>query len=218
VTIDTLIDRPDNFEVVRDKIAQILANETAAQQALAALAAKDETLWAFTVLTERAEPIDRWQESGATRNEEPAVVVWYDSDVTDGNASNPVSRQTHVGQFNIDCYAPGYDEDTIKADENAARNAQRIMRLVRSILMAAEYTYLELRGIVGRRRISNRQMFSPRLDNNATPQIIAGRLVLEVRFDEAAPQVSAEVLEFIAVDIKRAEDGSVLAEADFDYT
>lgn len=220
MTIDTLINRDDNFEIVRDQIAQILANETAAQQILATAATEDPALWAFDVFTERSEPWERWEQSGAGRNETPIVNVWFDTDNMDGNASNTIARQTHDGRFNIDCYAPGYTaaDGSAQGDEAAARNAQRIIRLVRSILMAAKYTYLSLRGTVGKRMINSRQMFQPRIDNNGTPSVMGARLVMDVKFDEAAPQESGQPLEFISVDIKRAENGAILAEADFDLT
>ncbi|MCK5641703.1 MAG: hypothetical protein KAJ19_12955, partial [Gammaproteobacteria bacterium] len=170
MTLSVLIDRPDNFEVVRDQIAQILANETVAQQALAVDGGKEPLLWAFRVFTERAAPWEPWlnQQTDTT----PIINVWWDGGNVDGSASNPISRQTHDDRFNIDVFAPGLgDNDQIKGDEAAARNVQRVLRLVRTILMSPEYIYLELRGVVTARVPSSRQSFQPQIENSGSPYV-----------------------------------------------
>ena len=52
--IQTLINKTDSFELVRDKIAMILADEFASQQALAQAEAIDPAPWDISVYTERS--------------------------------------------------------------------------------------------------------------------------------------------------------------------
>ena len=59
--IPDLIDKEDTFEIVRNQIALILANESASQVALATTAGKpDPNLWALKVYTERSNP---WEQA-----------------------------------------------------------------------------------------------------------------------------------------------------------
>ena len=54
--IQTLITKSDNFELIRDEIAAILAVEIANQKALATIAEADTTLYDFDLFTERSDP------------------------------------------------------------------------------------------------------------------------------------------------------------------
>ena len=96
--------------------------------------------------------------------------------------------------------------------------AQRAYRLVRNILMAGEYTYLGLRGLVWSRWPQSATSFQPQLDGRAIQHVQGFRLAFRVVFNEFSPQVAEEVLEFVSIDFKRAEDGEILVEADYDYT
>lgn len=215
--ITTLIDKIDNFERVRDKIAQILVTEVANQKALAIAAGKDPTDWDMDVYTERSSPWDA--EPGDERR---IVNVWFESASPDEAASDTVERQTMIGIFNIDCVAFGMAEETVEGqitgDEAAARNVAKTLRLVRNILMAGIYTYLDLRRLVGRRYIQGMNSFQPQLIAKEADQAMGGRLSLAVRYDEYSPQYEPEILELIHTEIVRAEDGKLLAEVDIDFT
>ena len=215
--IDTLIDKQDTFEIVRDQIAQILADEIAEQQVLAAAASKDPELWNLSIFTERYSPWERFRDDKA---EVPVVNVWYDRSAFQQAASNVVDHQQVDGTFNIDMVAQGVagtDGGTgqIVADEAAALNVQRAARLVRNILMASQYTYLDLRPIVGRRWVQTVESFQPAQGEQAVPRISAMRLTLAVVFDEFSPQFTPETLDEVGVTIKRGLDGSVLAKQEF---
>ena len=58
--ISELIDKQDNFEIVRDQIAAILVNEVASQMALATAEAKDPEDWNLQIFTERSNPWEKW--------------------------------------------------------------------------------------------------------------------------------------------------------------
>jgi hypothetical protein len=220
MTIETLIDKQDNIEVIRDQVSAILALETTAQQALATGAGKDPDLWKLRIFTERSNPWEQWLNDQS--DESPIVNVWIDSGNYDAAGSNIVERQKTEAVINIDCYGLGISQDDgaghKPGDREAAFEAQRAIRLVRNILMAAEYTYLELRGLVWQRWPQSMQIFQPSIDARQTQQIVAGRLAFRVVFNEFSPQVVGDTLELLSVDVKRTEDGEIVAEADYTYT
>lgn len=219
--IDTLIDKEDNFEIVRDQIAQILANEVLNQMALAVIAEEDETLWDLKIYTERSNPWELWLNDNTEKI--PIVNVWFDNSNIDGLASNTVERQKTRGTYNIDIYARGITEDDISGghvagDEDSAKEVQRAARLVRNILMSATYIYLELRGTVSKRWTQSITAFQPEQSGNQMQRVQAIRIAFVVDFNEFSPQVNGEALELVTNEIKRAEDGSVIAGANFEYT
>lgn len=220
MTIQTLIDKQDNAEIVRDQIAAILALESAAQQALATAATKDPAGWELQVYTERSNPWEKWL-NDQTTDTAPIVNVWYDTATYNEAASNVVERQATEATFNIDCYGLGVSEDDgaghKPGDREAAFEVQRAIRLVRNILMASEYTYLGLRGLVWQRWPQSVQVFQPASGDRIIQQIVAARLAFRVRFNEFSPQYVGQALELLSVDVKRTEDGQIVAEADYDY-
>ncbi len=221
MTIESLIDKQDNFEIVRDKIAQILADETASQQQLATAAGKDPALWALRVFTERSNPWESYL-NDSDRDEAPIVNVWYDTSTFDPSKSNVMQRQYSETVYNVDMYARGVSQSNgaghDAGDRVAGYEAARTIRLVRNILMASEYTNLGLLGLVADRWPQSITAFQPDSDNPRVQQIVAARMAFRVRFNEFSPQVTGQPLEFVSVDIQRAADGQVIAEADYDYT
>jgi hypothetical protein len=219
--ISELIDKSDNFEIIRDQIAAILATESANQMQLAIDAGKEPNDYKLRVYTERSNP---W-ESLLNEQEDraPIVNVWFDNSNFNARASNALERQKSETVFNIDCYGYGMSQDVdsgghIAGDEEAARESQRAIRLVRNIMMAAEYTYLGLRGLVGSRWPQSITTFQPQLDARQMQQIVASRIALRVEFNEFSPQVPAETLELVSATVSRAEDGEIVINADYDYT
>lgn len=214
--IDKLIDKRDNFDLIRDQIAQILADESASQQLLATAAAEDPALWALKVYIERSAPWDHGAPGDLIVN------VWFDKAGVDRKASDPVQRQKNDGTFNIDVIGFGNSAADgaghLSGDEVAAREASRGVTLVRNIIMADIYTYLSMRGIVWGRMPSSLEFFQPQLNNRAATRAMGARLALDVSYNEFSPQQTPATLEYVATTIKRAEDGSVLAQVDFDYT
>ena len=221
MTIATLIDKQDNLEVIRDQIAAILALESTAQQSLASGAGKDPDQWKLNVYTERSNPWEKWLNNPEV-DEAPIVNVWVDTASYDPAGSNIVERQKTSATINIDCYGIGISQDDGNGhkpgDREAAFESQRAIRLVRNILMAAEYTYLGLRGLVWQRWPESLQIFQPAIDGLSAQQIVAGRLAFRVIFNEFSPQVVGDTLELLSVDVKRTEDGQIVAEADYSYT
>ena len=219
--ISQLIDKQDNFEVVRDEIAAILVTEVASQMALATAGGKDPSDWKLRVYSERSNP---WEGLLNEQNDRsPIVNVWYDNSNFDPRASNSVERQKAEAVFNIDCYGYGMSQDVVggghkAGDQEAAIEVQRALRLVRNILMAGEYTYLGLRGLVWSRWPQSVTIFQPQIDARQMQQIVGARLAFRVVFNEFSPQVEAETLELVSAKVSRSEDGEVVINADYDYT
>ena len=216
-----LIDKQDTSEIIRDQIAAILALEVVNQKALATAAGKDPALWDLKVYLERSNP---WEQFiGDTPDETPIVNVWFDNENFEKKASNIVERQKANGIFNIDVYAIGVTEDDVLSghkpgDREASFNAQRAIRLVRNILMAAENTYLQLtRGIAWDRFPQAITIFQPSIDAQQVQQIVGARLALNVSYNEFSPQVKGEIMELLSVDVHRTEDGLIVVEADYVY-
>lgn len=226
--IQTLIDKQDTFEIVRDKVALILAEESAQQQQLAVDAGEDPTLWKLRVFTERTNPWEflRTNDGKAPTDRAPVVSVWYDSSNIDLRASQTIDRQQMEATFNLDVYGIGVTEllaggaGQSPGDQMAAEEAQRGARLVRNILMADSYVTLGIDralGLVGQRHISTIQTFQPEFANQNARQVAGLRLSLQVKLSELGPQTPAVILEEISA-IVRDENGEILIDALYEST
>jgi hypothetical protein len=231
--ITTLIDKVDNCELVRDKIAEILLVESAAQQVLAAAAdpVKDPALWKLRVFLERSNPWGEWTDARSTEDAgqqpidtTPIVNVAFDGWVADKKSGNVVERQKVTGTFNIDCYGYGVSADLpagghAPGDEAAAVEAQRAFRLVRNILMSGHYTYLGFaRGanqVVWSRWPGNVNAFQPAIDGRPVAHVQAVRLQLQVEFNEFSPQVEGVTLKELSVVVTRGVGGEAFLTAQY---
>ena len=220
MTTIPLITQPDGFEIVRDKIAQLLADEIALQQELAIVAEEDPNDWKLDIYLERSRPWEVFRDSPETQT--PIVNVWYDNTPVDLAASNLSTRQNGVSTFNIDCLA--YSEAKadgagfIAGDEQAAKNAHKAARLVRQILMHDKYRYLELRTFVGRRYVQARTAFQPNEGNQAVQNVMGVRLVLAVKHDEFISLADFNNLEQVFIEMKFEPNGQVIASMDINFT
>lgn len=220
--ITTLIDKTDNVELVRDKIAAILAVESAAQVALATTATKPNPLdWKLRVFTERSNPISEWQSAPTdTASMVPIVNVSFETSRADGQAGNVIDSQQITATFNIDCYGYGVAQNDVTAghllgDSEAAFAAQRATRLVRNILMSAHYVVLEMRGVVGLRWVQSVTEFQPAIDGRAIQNVVANRMQFDVRLNESSPQVQGVVADVIGVTVNRSETGEIYLLGDY---
>jgi len=215
--ITSLIDKQDTFEIIRDKIAAIIFTESAQQVALATTAGKPRPAdWAVRVYTERSFPWDDYAGNELLAN------VWFSSAVPDPRASGTVQEQTMIGTFNIDVIGFANSRANgaghISGDEAAARVAARGVKLVRNMIMAGQYTYLDLRPIVGQRMPQQIEAFQPQFNTNAFEQAVGFRLALEVRYSEFSPQFEPDILDELSVTLQRAEDGHIYAVLEYDFT
>lgn len=214
--IDALIDKIDTSEIVRDKIAEILLAETTSQQALATTAGppKDPDDWKFRVFIERVNPWEEFLDLPDTvENPDrgfPIVNVSFDNSSFDQRHGNTVERQRATGIYFIDCLAYGVaavdGAGHTAGDQNAAVECQRVVRLVRNILMAATHTYLDMRGVVARRWPQSIQALELPVDARNAIQIAAIRISLAVDFNEFSPQIEGVPLEVLSVTLQRADN------------
>ena len=219
--LQSLIDKQDNVEIIRDQIGAILVAEVANQMALATIGGKDPADWDLRVFTERSNPWEKFLAENPTPT--PIVNVWIDNTNYDPNASNVAERQKTTATYNIDLYGYGRSADNpggghIPGDREAAFEVQRAVRLVRNILMSGENTYLQMRTVVWGRWPRSITSFQPAIDNLNVANVIGARLAFEVVFNEFAPQFEAQPLEFLAIDVLRQETGELYLEADYDFT
>ena len=221
--ISELIDKQDNFEIIRDQIAYILVSEVANQMALATAAEKDPEDWRLKIYTERSNPWELFSDVKCTDPIPPPIVnIWYDNSSFDQKAGDVVSRQKSDTVYNIDCYGYGRSSDDggtghTAGDKSAALAVQKAIRLVRNILMAAEYTYLDLRGTVWQRWPQSITVFQPQIDSRTVQNIVGARVALRVTFNEFSPQVEGNLLELLSISVTRAEDGEIYLETDYNY-
>ena len=223
--IPFLIDKQDNFEIVRDKIATILLEEQANQQVLAAAAVdKDPRLFKLRVFTERTNPWSEWQDAPPNQlDASPVVNITFET--TSGDKSgNVVARQMFDATYNIDCYGYGVSVATtdghVAGDAQAAIVSHRAAKLVRNILMSAFYVKLDLPAAtvgVGLRWVSSITSFTPELDARPVQNVIGTRIAFQVKMNEFAPQVEGQPLEQINVTVFRrdGETGEIFLEAQY---
>lgn len=215
-----LIDKQDTVEIVRDKIALILFEEEANQRALASAAGKDPELWRLKIYSERSNPWEQYFQDDPDPT--PIVNVWIDNGTFPGANGDTIERQAGEFIFNVDCYGYAVSQNNpagghIAGDRAAALEAQRAMRLCRNILMSSENAYLQLRGTVWQRWPQSITYFQPQRDAQGVQDIVGARLAMRVKFNEFSPQATPETLERVFVDVKRAEDGQIVASADYVY-
>lgn len=208
-----LIDKLDSFEIVRDRIALILANESAAQQVLATAAAEDPLLWTLTVYTERHFPIETWLNAGPalTTATAPIVSVWMESSNTVPDASS-VSGQREIFEvtYNLDVMARGVNANNVAggydpADRAARLNCHAAVRLVRNILTATENRYLGLRSTIvwGNPVFENMDMGPADLgDTEPSFAVWNCRCRFKVKMTETAPEFTDfDTLNLVRVDV-----------------
>jgi hypothetical protein len=226
--IITLIDKQDNNEIIRDQIAAILAIEIANQRALAVTAGKtDPDEWFFDVTAESTKPLESFSNPDGIESGEISkglVNVFFESDDFANPGSNVVQEQKVKGNFILDCYShknttvDQNDDDSIidNGDELASREADRIARFVRNILMSAQYTYLKLgrenANIVQKRYIQRRQKFAPEQQNPNLNNVVGCRLMLSVDYVEFSPQNVLDTLDTLITQCTRSSDGKILFE------
>ena len=220
--IDTLIDKQDTFEIVRDQIAALLVFEIKNQMALAIAEKKDPEEWKLRIFTERSNPWEQFENPTTETDKSSLVNIWYDNGNFPESKGNVVERQAHEGTYNLDCYAFGISADDPggghkPGDKEAALKVQKAVRLVRNMLMAAVNTYLQLRGTVWQRWIQSITIFQPELEGVPAQQAHGARIALRVTFNEFSPQVTPEELELVSVDVRRKEDGEIVLKADYNY-
>jgi hypothetical protein len=221
--ITSLINKQDNFEIVRNQIAAILAAEFASQMSLAEDDDLGPTPWDVDVFIEstNAFEIMRSDDSDPNAYVKPLVNVIWLSSTFDKGRGDPTKQQIAHGKFAIECYASsqgGDDGSTghLPADVEAQKNVQQVARLVRNILMSPEYAYLGMRKTVESRWVNSVNSHLPKAENEQVRRVSAITIDFSVAFVEFSPQYEPENLELIHITV--SDTGQVLVEAEFDVS
>jgi len=219
--IEALINKRDNFEIIRDQIAAILATETASQMALAVTAGEDPNEWKLRVFLERFNPWEQFSIKSVV-DVSPIVNVWFSDAKFIQASSNVMERQTTEGLFNIDCYVLGQSKDVgagghVSGDQDASLKAGRAVRIIRNILMSDIYVYLGVRGLVSGKWIESITVFQPSAEIETIQNLMGARISLRVGYNEFSPQHDGNPIEYISTEIKRTEDGEIVATSDVQF-
>lgn len=166
--IITQIINPQSYEVIRDRIGDIILSELANQYTLTS----DEDINA-TIFLERFIPFDH--------GDLPAVnIMLARGEYQSGSAA----QQDGSYQFNIDCYAMAKTTATDGGDTLAAFRLQRIIGICRAILMDTKYKTLGyLPGFISAVKIVDLKISDP-LNQGDASSIIMGRLTLNIKVNE----------------------------------
>lgn len=220
----------DNAELIRDEIAAILLLESQGQMALAEAATpwRDPEEFKIRVYTERSNPWDEWTHPGddvATGcDKSPIVNVSLARSEYDKSRSDAVQRQMNQATYNVDCFGYGVTQQQpgqghVPGDLAACLAAQRCARLVRNILMAAQYAYLGHQGLVWGRWINSITYMEPSKSDRPIDHVMGARVELLVEMNEFSPQYVGQPLELISTQLTKTSDGQfVLGAVTQDFT
>lgn len=162
-----------NFELIRDRIAQILTVELANQKVLTANTLFDAVVW-----VERFIAFDK--------TELPAINVYYSGTTFDSHT--PI---TSIGdsKFNIDVHLSSKHVNGIDGDKNALVLLQKLCGVIRAILHNPEYVTLDFDpGLIRHRSISDIQIAQPKEKDTAL--VVTGRLTLTIVANESVKEIT----------------------------
>lgn len=185
---------PASFEIVRDRITAVLAEEIANQHALF----PDPELDGLIVYMERIVPMNR--------GEAPAINVRW--------AGTPFNSRTMVqsdgmNTYQIDCYAQAKTSDTEAGDAKAIFKVSKLMRIVRAILLNPKYKTLGYQsGFVMSVNISNIKIDREPIQD--AMNYMMGSLLFDVKLPETTELIDPPL-------ISGAETSIELQETDKGY-
>ena len=204
---ETLLNEPDNIEIIRDQIAALLAVDFAHQAELAAEAGvRSRRDYDVAVYVENENPLQYVDDEGPESNPFPCVNVSVES--SDGQrGTGSVNNQNMVATVYLDVYATGNTGSNEDFGMRAGLKAWKTARLCRRILRAEKNTFLRLRGIVGNMGWKF-QAFEP--DNSQSAiRVRIVRITLTVPYVEDV-EITEGVLDWEINGIITDKDGHVL--------
>ncbi len=174
------------YELIRNNIAEIIAIELENQFVLSYDADLDCNVW-----LERTTPFDRTELT-------PAVI---NVSFIDGNYENQdVVFADGIYNYAIDIYARSYTNETNIGDTRSALIVQKIIGKVRAILSAVQYRTVNMPdGIVRNRKVTTVQVYDPKRSSGAmnsddsTTFDQAGRVTFQVTAQENVEVIIAPI-------------------------
>ena len=211
--INVLIDKKDNFELIKYKIASIIKSELENQKKLAREISEDKAKnYDIKVFIDKVNPLSIYSES-QTQNEKgqlPIVNITFDGDDLTLHGSSNIGQQKVRGTYYIDCYAFKNKKAGKEGDEEVSREADRIGTIIRNILMFDNYIVLDMRGIVVRRYVTKREKMINQ--NSSAENVSAMRLIFEVEYFEESVRNQTYTLEEIFGQCILAQTSEILFE------
>lgn len=169
--INTIITN-GNFELIRDRIAQILVVELANQKLLTTNTLFDATVW-----SERFIPFDK--------TDLPAINVYYVNSNYDNKT--PISRRGQ-NTYNIDVHIGSKHTSGIDGDKNSLLNVQKLCHVIAEILSNPVYNNLDFTpGIIRHTEVTDIQISQPK-EKDST-QIATGRVVFQAVANENSSEI-----------------------------
>ena len=164
---------PQGFELIRDKIGEILADEIAAQFAI-----HGDTERNPKVFVERITPIDK--------TELPLMNVLYSRSGYDNNSAiNSDGKNT----YNIDVYTSAKTKIAKKGGAESMDRLGRILGIIRAILESTFYLTLGFSTpFIIRTEVTGIEIQDPR-DNQDAANTVMGRLIFVVDVSEDVEQI-----------------------------
>lgn len=163
------------FELFRDTIGLIIAQEFAKQKTLTSDTDFDAGVW-----------IERFISFDAA-TELPAVNVSYKQTVY---STQDAKSKFGDNLFTIEVTSKGYNTTTSRADLNAAKTLHKLLGKISYIFSSAEYTYLGLPlGVVMQRMVREIKIYPPDpvynpIHSGDELSTVSGRIVLSIKAAE----------------------------------
>ena len=216
--INVLIDKKDNFELIKYKIASILKSELENQKNLAKAISEDKAKdYDMKIFIDKVNPLSIYSEA-RTQNEKgqlPIVNITFDGDDLTLEGSGNIGQQKVRGTYYIDCYAFKNKKTGEEADEEVSREADRIGTIIRNILMFDGYITLDMQRVVVRRYVTKREKMINQ--NSSAENVSAMRLIFEVEYLEESVRNQTYTLEEVFGQCILAQTSEVLFEYNKKY-
>lgn len=165
---------PQSFEVIRDRLGRILAEELPNQATLLLQDDLNANVW-----MERFIPIDK--------TELPSVIVTLAEGNYDGQT---VVQNDGTYRYNIDVHMNSKANVLERGDTKSMTRLHRLLGVVRSILMDSKYKTLGFAPpFIMNRHIESLQIQNPNQKEHDGDHTVMGRLVMSVK----APETGSEV-------------------------
>ncbi len=200
--ITQLLNTNNSFEVVRDAVAAILYNELNEQLALA-IAAPDSVYEAllrsfFDQQPDTTDELNLFVERFVRFNitELNAINLFWDRSLL--SKGTQISNQESNTKIIIEVIVAHKGTDDIRGDSLASLNLQKMLGVIRSIIMHGNYITLGFaRPFIERRWVNDLNNFRPQENENrvTVDNIISGSVSLNVEFKEKNLGVAVEQLE-----------------------
>ena len=209
--IKTLLNTPDNSEIIRDQIAAILKAEFLKQKELSEIENIDNKLdFDINVYVENSRP---WLLLNENTNKKHFPLVNVSLQEIRKDSGGVSGNIKYIATYNIDCWGCGNyqsenESEWVPDDNLAAKMAWTTARITRSILMSGFYVFLGLRNIVRKRDIESITAVIPKGLENSAIAILACRIIFKVDLHENSPE--ADGVLFNGISFKSTDNGEVI--------